>query len=284
MPYMTRILDDLKAAGLTVEVVPGWETRGSASFAPAGVICHWTAGPRGLADRVRASLRVVLNGRPNSNPKVALPGPLCNVYLDRAGVCVIVAAGRANHAGAGEWRGVKGNSGFYGIEAEAADNGDWTPAQRAVYPRLVAALLRGLDRGAEWVCGHSEYALPRGRKVDINGYTTDQLRADVARHLNTIPTPQTESEEDEMLKGFIFSSQGKDGKPHLYAAFPNAREYDYIDDDAELNDYKNVLRKQGFQVEDWPNAKGTNEVVNPDVFGRYIGPASVKPAGAKREG
>lgn len=27
------------------------------------------------------------------------------------------------------------------------------------------------------VCGHSEYALPRGRKVDINGYTMDSMRA-----------------------------------------------------------------------------------------------------------
>lgn len=54
---------------------------------------HWTAGPS--KSKARPSLRVVTNGRPG------LPRPLCNVYLDRKGVAVIVAPGRANYAGYG---------------------------------------------------------------------------------------------------------------------------------------------------------------------------------------
>lgn len=170
MPFMTRLPADLAAFGLAVETVPGWETRGSSSFAPGGVVCHWTAGPAGTTKR--SSLKVVTDGRPG------LSGPLCNVYLDRNGICVVVAAGRANHAGTGSWRGLVGNSAVYGIEAESAGPNDWTDAQRKAYPRLVAAMLHGLGRGAEWACGHSEWAGPR--KTDINGYTTQQLRADVA--------------------------------------------------------------------------------------------------------
>lgn len=167
---MTRLLGDLWAVFDRVDTVPGWDTRGNPSFAPACVVCHWTAGPRDTTKR--ASLAVVTNGRPG------LPGPLCNVYLDRAGIPVIVAAGRANHAGAGGWRGLVGNSAAYGIEAESGGDGDWTPAQREAYPRLVAAMLAGLGRGAEWACGHSEWAPTR--KIDVRDWPMAAMRAEAA--------------------------------------------------------------------------------------------------------
>lgn len=157
MPYMTRIPSDLARFGLKVELVPGWETRGSSSFAPACVVDHWTAGPRGTTGR--PSLNVVTYGR------AGLPGPLCNIYLDRRGVCVVVAAGRANHAGLGGFRGLVGNSAAYGIEAECGGDGDWTDEMLDAYPRLNAALLSGLGRDASWVAGHNEWAPTR--KIDI---------------------------------------------------------------------------------------------------------------------
>jgi N-acetylmuramoyl-L-alanine amidase len=170
MPFMTRIPSDLTRFGLKVELVPGWETRGSSAFAPACVVDHWTAGPRGTTGR--PSLNVCINGRDG------LPGPLCNVYLDRNGVCVVVAAGRANHAGTGGFRGLVGNSAAYGIEAECGGDGDWTPAQRATYPRLVAALLWGLSRDASWTCGHNEWASTR--KIDIRDWPMSAMRSQVA--------------------------------------------------------------------------------------------------------
>lgn len=170
MPRITNLVRKLEARGLKVEYVKGWSTRGSASFNPKGVMDHWTAGPK--KSKTRPSLRVVTNGRPG------LPGPLCNVYLDRQGVAVIVAAGRANHAGYGYWKGHTGNSHFFGIEAEAAGPSDWTDEQREAYPKLNAALLDAIgEDDASMVCGHSEYALPRGRKIDINGYPMDSMRA-----------------------------------------------------------------------------------------------------------
>ena len=167
MPYQTGIPAALRKYGLTVELVRGWETRGSSAFSPKGVVCHWTAGPlRGD----RPSLRVVINGRPD------LPGPLCQVFLTRAGVAVVVAAGRAQHAGSGGWRGLSGNAAVFGIEAESA-RGEWTDAQRWAYPRVVAALadLAGFD--TSMVCGHSEWTT---RKSDVNGYTMAAMRSQVA--------------------------------------------------------------------------------------------------------
>lgn len=160
----------LAARGLTVEVVPGWETRGSDAFNPGGVTCHWTAGPRGTAGR--PSLGVVTHGR------AGLPGPLCNVYLARDGVAVVVAAGRANHAGTGGYRGLKGNSAVFGIEAECGGDGDWTAAMREAYPKVVAALLSLIGRDASWAMGHNEWA--PSRKIDIRDYTMAVLRSQVA--------------------------------------------------------------------------------------------------------
>ena len=200
MGYQTAIPAALAAHGLTVESVPGWQTRGSATFTPGGVVCHWTAGPRAATGR--PSLGVVTNGR------AGLPGPLCNVYLDRQGVAVVVAAGRANHAGAGGWRNLAGNSTVFGIEAEAAGDGDWTPAQRATYPHVVAALLDLIGRDASWACGHNEWAPTR--KIDIRDWDMTLMRAQVtdiqtstgpeaAIQSDTNPT----SEEDDMLHTII---------------------------------------------------------------------------------
>lgn len=188
MPLMTRIPSDLARFGLKVELAAGWATRGSSSFAPAGVTCHWTAGPRGT--RSRPSLNVVLNGRPG------LPGPLANIYLARDGTCIVVAAGRANHAGVGGFRGLVGNSAVYGIEAESGGDGDWTPEMRAAYPRLVAALLWGLGRDASWAHGHHEWAPTR--KIDIRDIMP-QVRAEAAVILRN---PAAAADELEEIMGW----------------------------------------------------------------------------------
>jgi len=170
MPAMLGLPDALRRRGLKVEVVPGWETRSAGSFNPKGAVAHWTAGP--ARSTTRPSLNVVINGRPG------LDGPLCNVYGARDGTAVVVAAGRANHAGAGGWRGLVGNSAVFGTEMEGADASDFTQAQRWAYPRIHAAYCDLGGFSPEMNCGHSEWAGPR--KVDINGYTPDILRRDIA--------------------------------------------------------------------------------------------------------
>lgn len=181
MPYILGIPAALAARGLAVETVPGWETRGSSSFGPAGVVDHWTAGPRGATGR--PSLNVVIHGRSD------LPGPLCQVYLDRNGIPVVVAAGRANHAGAGGIRGLVGNSSVFGIEAEAGGDGDWTAAQRQNYPIVNAALLDLMGRDASWVFGHNEWA--PSRKIDIRDWDMPAMRAQVGAVLKGGSVPST---------------------------------------------------------------------------------------------
>src|SRR5690606_14116694 len=133
---------------------------------------------------------VCVNGRPG------LPGPLCNVYLDRRGVAVVVAAGRANHAGTGGKGGLTGNSSVYGIEAECGGDGDWTAEQRQAYPRVVAALLDAVGAPASAVFGHHEWA--PNRKIDIRDYTMDRMRSEVAAVLaaDTNPSDTTNGGDD----------------------------------------------------------------------------------------
>lgn len=183
MPRQTGLVDALKRRGLVVEVVPGWETRGNESFTPKGSVCHWTAGPK-IGDR--PSLAVCVNGRPGLN------GPLCNVFLTRAGTAVVVAAGRANHAGSGGWRGLSGNSSVWGTEAENSGGGEWTDAQRRAYPLINAAYADLSKFNAEMVCGHNEWAPTR--KIDIRDWPMSAMRSQVAALL----AGTTPGDDDEM--------------------------------------------------------------------------------------
>jgi hypothetical protein len=108
---LTWLPDVLKAAGLKVEVQPGWETRGLGDMGIVrGVMCHHTAGP---PTGNMPCLGVITNGRPD------LRGPLAQLGLGRDGTYYVIAAGKAQHAGKGTWQGVTtGNTSFIGIEAE----------------------------------------------------------------------------------------------------------------------------------------------------------------------
>ena len=184
---LTWLPDVLKIAGLKVSLVDGWENRGRVDVGRIfGVICHHTAGPR---DGNMPSLRTLMsyNGRPG------LPGPLAQLGLGRDGTYFVIAAGRANHAGKGSWKGLKnGNSNFIGIEAENTglqNDVPWPAVQMDAYHRGVAAILKHIGRGADFCAGHKEYALPTGRKPDPR-FDMDAFRASVAAILNgTAPAP-----------------------------------------------------------------------------------------------
>jgi N-acetylmuramoyl-L-alanine amidase/Putative peptidoglycan binding domain len=158
---LTWLPRTLLEAGLKVAETQGWADRGRAEMGPVkGVMCHHTgtAAPGNMP-----TLNVLINGRPG------LSGPLCQLGLGRDGTYYVVAAGRANHAGEGRWKGLtNGNSNFIGIEAEN-DGGKTTPwpeVQMDAYRRGVAAILRKIGADVSMCCGHREYALPPGRKPD----------------------------------------------------------------------------------------------------------------------
>src|SRR5262249_58950533 len=108
---LTWLADVLRSANLPVVEEHGWENRGRRDLiSPAGVICHHTAGP---ATGDAPSLNTVIHGRAD------LAGPLAQLLLARDGTYHVIAAGTANHAGAGKWQGITdGNGRFIGIEAE----------------------------------------------------------------------------------------------------------------------------------------------------------------------
>jgi hypothetical protein len=162
LTWLPEVLED---AGLKVAEQPGWRTRGRGDVGTIrGVICHHTAGP--LTGNM-PSLDLVTNGRAD------LGGPLAQLCLGRDGTYFVVAAGRANHAGAGNWQGIAtGNSSFIGIEAEntGLTSGPkaepWPEVQMDAYRRGVAAILKKIGADPIMCCGHREYALPAGRKPD----------------------------------------------------------------------------------------------------------------------
>lgn len=164
MSYHTGVVEALRDHGLTLGFCPGWETRGSSVFWPQGHVCHHDA----VAARWTTPPGLLIAGRPD------LAGPLCNTALEADGTVWLVAAGRANHAGTGSWRGLVGNSTVWGTEAQNAGTGqEWPQEQIDAYVRLSAALAEYFSFSAEMVCRHAEWT---SRKIDPWGPWTDGHR------------------------------------------------------------------------------------------------------------
>jgi peptidoglycan hydrolase-like protein with peptidoglycan-binding domain len=114
------------------------------------------------------------------------------VGLGRDGTFYVIAAGRANHAGAGGWRGITtGNGSFIGIEAENTGKApdSWPSRQLDAYCRGAAAILEHIGATEEMCCGHKEYARPPGRKGDPHTLVMSEFRANVAQCLRGRHTP-----------------------------------------------------------------------------------------------
>ena len=149
LTWLPKVLRD---AGLNVAEQSGWKTRGHGNMGTVkGVMCHHTVGP--LTGNM-PSLNVITKGRPG------LSGPLAQIGLGRDGTCYVIAAGRAYHAGSGNWQGyTRGNSNFIGIEAENTgyDRGPradpWPEVQLDAYQRCVAAILKKIRADAIMCCG-----------------------------------------------------------------------------------------------------------------------------------
>jgi peptidoglycan hydrolase-like protein with peptidoglycan-binding domain len=85
----------LKAAGLNVETIDGWQLRAASSysFEPVGIMLHHTASNAQSGNMPCKTL--VLEGRRD------LKGPLSQFTVGRDGLIVLNAAGRCHHAGRG---------------------------------------------------------------------------------------------------------------------------------------------------------------------------------------
>lgn len=168
---VTWLADVLESAGLQVRRVGGWETRGKDSwpyhFNPQGIVWHHTATSPSLS--TNSLIALIIHGRSD------LPGPLAQLVLERDGVFYVVASGKANHAGSGGWRGLNSNYDVLGIEPANNGVGEvWPNVQVDAYERGTKAILDKLGRGADWVCGHKEWAPTR--KSDPHGLSMNVQR------------------------------------------------------------------------------------------------------------
>ncbi|MFJ4469622.1 N-acetylmuramoyl-L-alanine amidase [Streptomyces sp. NPDC089424] len=198
----------LRAEGVPFTELEGWTTRGrdaatGKAFGPVhGSLNHHTAG--------RDSLRSIAFTGQSS----AVPAPLAHTYLPKSGRLVLVAAGRANHAGMAALNSfnaikaetaipkpskasgtVDGNDALYGIETENLGDGKdmYTRAQYDTWVRYNAAICRHHGWKSGSCAGHLETSVegkvdPRG---PVEGYgkrgkfafIMQQLRADVEERL-----------------------------------------------------------------------------------------------------
>ncbi|QDG90693.1 LysM peptidoglycan-binding domain-containing protein [Pseudarthrobacter sp. NIBRBAC000502770] len=191
---LSNLANVLRAAGISVVEIDGWQNRGYFGRDLAdvrGVLWHHTAAGRGSFSYDDApSLNICTYGRSD------LAGPLCHIVLGRSGTAYITAAGLANHAGAGSAPGIPtdaGNYYFIGIEMESSGVApfDWTDAQLAAVPLIGAALERAylFDQAEDDrpQLGHKEYS-SQG-KIDPAGWPgdCDGLRDTVNAILNGAP-------------------------------------------------------------------------------------------------
>lgn len=204
----TWLANTLREAGLRVEEAPRWTVRGGSQFAPKGVMVHHTAtGPNWSKERLT---RLLTDGRPD------LRGPLCNLQLERDGTFVVIAAGRANHAGSGSWNGItKGNTTFVGIECANDGVGErWPQKQVEALGVGVAALLKAMQASPGMVVGHKEWA-PR-RKVDPRGVDMDMFRRYVTNLMGTKVSPEKEIVMSSLQKGLPFPKTLARGKRSVW--------------------------------------------------------------------
>jgi len=168
---LTDLADVLRAAGLKVQEVAGWKTRGHGQMTSVEtIVCHHTAGPK---TGNYPSLGTVRDGRPG------LDGPLAQLGLARDGTWLVIAAGVCWHAGV-VFESWQNNWHAIGIEAEGTGVDPWPAVQYDSYVTGVRALRLHYGVPLAHVLGHKEVAKPLGRKTDPN-FNMDTFRAKVAQ-------------------------------------------------------------------------------------------------------
>jgi hypothetical protein len=192
----------LRSWGLVVVEQPHWDHLGK-DFPeiPNTVVGHHTATSlRAQGDM--PTLHILREGRPD------LPGPLCQIGLSRSGVVHVIASGKANHAGRGAWKGCTASGRTVGIEVEHPGTGGWKSSQLDAFDLTVAAVLDGLSLDADRYCGHREWALPPGRKVDPGGVDLHKQRERVAWLLLRGRPSEPIPEEDDNMRPVLARGSG----------------------------------------------------------------------------
>ncbi|EFL30310.1 phage protein [Streptomyces viridochromogenes DSM 40736] len=188
----SKLVEILRAEGVTVHEVRNWRTHNRNSKGPwgpvNGVMIHHT-----VTSGTAASVDICYDGHSN------LPGPLCHGVIDKKGEVHLVGNGRANHAGLGDSDVLRavineskpptdneadtdGNRHFYGFECINLGNGKdpWPEAQKEAIEKVSAAICRHHGWSERSVIGHKEW---QPGKVDPRGFTMDSMRKRIAQRL-----------------------------------------------------------------------------------------------------
>jgi hypothetical protein len=165
------LADELRTAGLKVQEVRGWKTRGSADFQPIGVTWHATAGSRNAT--AQGEVNVILNGSRTAPP------PIAQLMIFRDGTVFICAAGRCNHNKVG-WNGPNeglGNSRLFGIECANNNRGEKFPdVQLDALRRTTVVLFRKLGTDPRRrLAAHFEHQPRAGKPRGERSIKTDPL-------------------------------------------------------------------------------------------------------------
>jgi len=205
------LLGSLEDAGCRIAPQPGWSTATRpGTFAPTGVMWHWTASFSSPA-RPAPTLGVVINGR------AGLSGPLYHLLVGHDGIVRVIHRRLGNHAGAGSLAAMQlaasGSPVPHGYRP-GADTAtlnrlawgvaaDYHPDQGPPPPQMVD----GMVRATVGVCRFQGWPVPRGldhrhatrRKIDNAGWPW--LHPPVAALLAGGPAaPASPDEEDDVVK------------------------------------------------------------------------------------
>lgn len=185
------LVKELRAAGLKVVEVEGWENRGrpasTGNFDPRGPVTNHHTGTTTSATRRMPTLQTLIQGRPD------LPGPLAQVGVAYDGTVYVIAAGRSNHAGRVGKRGVAGMP--YGADGNALAIGDEVDtngtqtmpgSQRNSIAVVNAVVLKHFERGTDYAHRHQD--ISGTGKWDIGNLTTAQVRSDAGAKLKVLNT------------------------------------------------------------------------------------------------
>lgn len=166
-------------------LVKGWETRGRPpelgfTFLPSGIVDHHTACMIKVGHDPQSCLNGILAGNGLAPPPVSqLLGTFTPPGVRWTGSnpdprIMVVAAGRANHAGAGgyPWGAPQGNGSSIGIEWCGPPATGWPDIVIELRQRVDAAILRHNGWGVHQITTHHEYVQPvrPGAKIDPSGF------------------------------------------------------------------------------------------------------------------
>lgn len=239
-----QMLAAMKKWGVQYKEYPGWQTRGRGPMGDVhGVIIHHT-GSDSQSDSYLKFLAEI--GRPDDG----IPAPLCNSATDMDGDVWLIAATRANHAGAGSTAtlthvidedyagtaykgpelkpgtdnigGTAANGMYYGNEVRFDGGQPMTVKQFASAVRWAAAICDFHGWSAMSVIGHREHT---HRKPDPQSCFMYTFRGAVAALLKAGPTivkpggtvARTLTDDDLAAIGAVVKFQNEDYGRRLWA-------------------------------------------------------------------